>query len=112
MVLAAWADGLTIGTTSPLPVARVGRSYSCALAASGGGQSYTWEIVSGALPEGLALSAEGAITGTPTKMQGATFTVIVRDDSGASDSRQFTMTVNPGGTTLSNFRISGNVRIQ
>ena len=57
---------LTI-TTSSLHNGAVSSPYTQALAASGGTGSYTWALVSGALPNGLSLnSASGQITGTPT----------------------------------------------
>jgi len=56
---------LTITTTSPLPNARVGRSYNQTLQRSGGTAPFTWSV-SAALPSGLQLAAStGVISGTP-----------------------------------------------
>jgi hypothetical protein len=56
---------LTITTTSPLPNARVGKSYNQTLQRSGGVTPFTWSVTP-ALPAGLNLNAStGAITGTP-----------------------------------------------
>lgn len=76
---------LTI-TTSSLPAANIGVSYSGTLAATGGVTPYTWSVTTGALPAGLTLNpATGAITGTPTAAGTFTFTVTVTDsDTGVA----------------------------
>ena len=59
---------LTI-TTSALPAATAGQSYTATLIATGGpsGSSYTWSVATGhTLPTGLALSGAGVLSGTPT----------------------------------------------
>jgi hypothetical protein len=56
--------GLNI-TTTALPDLVAGQAYSAQLAASGGTAPYSWTEVGGALPPGLAMSAAGAISGTP-----------------------------------------------
>jgi hypothetical protein len=52
-------------TTASLPDGTIGQAYSATLTAGGGTAPYTWNMVSGSLPAGLSLSANGAITGTP-----------------------------------------------
>lgn len=55
----------------------VGDPYSAPSAASGGKTPFTWSLLSGALPDGLALNATtGQLTGTPT--QTGTFSFVVR----------------------------------
>jgi Putative Ig domain len=49
--------------------------YRADLQATGGTGAVTWSLVSGALPTGLALSASGAIMGTPTVIGTFAFTV-------------------------------------
>jgi len=54
------------------------------LYATGGTPPYVnWTVSSGALPPGLALSAAGVVTGTPTGAGLATFTVTVQDSAGS-----------------------------
>jgi hypothetical protein len=66
---------LTI-TTTALPEGTASLPYTANLTASGGIPPYTWSIVSGQLPAGLALTpSTGAITGTPTTIGLAQFTV-------------------------------------
>ena len=52
--------------TSPLPTAwEVGVPFSAKLTPSGGSGSYSFAIGSGSLPTGLALAADGTVSGTP-----------------------------------------------
>ena len=57
---------LIIAGPSTLPPASVGVSYGpVAFQAAGGTAAYSWEVSSGALPAGLALSSSGVLSGTP-----------------------------------------------
>ncbi len=69
---------LSIPVTS-LPDAPIGQAYGQSLAASGGTPPYAWSIASGALPDGLTLSALGTISGTPTTLSQTSLTVQVTD---------------------------------
>ena len=75
-------------TTAVLPNGIVSTSYSASLTASGGTAPYTWSVSSGTLPAGLKLSAAGALSGVPTAVGSATFTVTVQDSSVAESQRQ------------------------
>ncbi len=74
------APPLTI-TTSSLPGATAGSSYTATIDASGGTPPYSWSITSGSLPPGLSLSSDGIIAGTPTVQGNASFTAQVTDSS-------------------------------
>jgi hypothetical protein len=92
---------LSISTTA-LPNATVGKSYSATLMAIGGTPPYQWTIVSGSLPAGLQLSAaSGAITGTPTTGGSATVGVQVRDHATTTATATFTLAVLTPSTSLS-----------
>jgi hypothetical protein len=69
---------LTI-TATTLGNAEVGVPYSANLTAAGGTPPYSWTLVGGSLPAGLALSRSGAIAGTPTGTGNASFSVQVAD---------------------------------
>jgi len=73
-------NSVTINTDY-LANATVGARYNAALSASGGAQPYSWDISSGSLPDGLALSSAGAISGMPATAGRASFTVQVTDSS-------------------------------
>ncbi|HXM98089.1 MAG TPA: Ig domain-containing protein, partial [Candidatus Dormibacteraeota bacterium] len=68
-------------TTTTLPNGIVSSTYSAALQSTGGTAPITWSITTGALPAGLALAANGNITGTPTAPGTSNFTVQAADSS-------------------------------
>src|SRR6185312_8386404 len=70
-----------VGITSPalLPTGKVGVAYSQQLTAAGGTQPYTWTASN--LPNGLALSSAGVLSGAPTGTGLFTFTVIAVDSA-------------------------------
>jgi hypothetical protein len=84
----------TISTTS-VPAATAGTSYSASLAVSGGTSPYKWTITSGTLPLGLTLSSGGIIGGIPTGAGSASVTFQVADATGVTASQAITITVNP-----------------
>ena len=57
--------------------------------------SVNFEIVAGELPEGLTLSAEGAISGTPEKNGSFTFTIKISDDV-SSIEKEYTLAIKSG----------------
>lgn len=107
---------LTVGPPSPAPLAiglpgasptlpsgTVGTSYAQGFFVSGGIAPYTWSVVGGQLPPGLALvSADppslnnNELTGTPTTAGTFSFTMQVTDGQGSQASQQFSLTIQPG----------------
>lgn len=87
-----FADLLVI-TTSSLPEGSEGRPYQAVLAASGGFPPYAFSLATGSLPPGLALAADGTISGTPGATGQYSFTVQVLDSEGLIASRALTLTV-------------------
>ncbi|EIL87785.1 outer membrane autotransporter barrel domain-containing protein [Rhodanobacter fulvus Jip2] len=64
------------------PRAVAGAAYSHSIAnASGGTAPYTYAVSSGALPSGLTLASDGAISGTSTAVGTFTFQVVATDSS-------------------------------
>jgi hypothetical protein len=89
LLLAGCAGGgggsseLTISPTSPPPpTGATGVAYPAFtfVAPTGGVGPFTW-TESGALPQGMALSADGHLSGTPTTAGTFTFTLTVKDSS-------------------------------
>ena len=73
-----------------LPAGWAGETYSAQLSASGATPPYTFSIISGALPAGLALNAStGAISGLPQRAGSFAFTAQVADSSGQTVSQTF-----------------------
>ena len=68
---------------TPQTWADIGVSYSAKLTASGGThQGYAFSLLSGALPAGLSLDADGTISGTPSAAGSSSFQVQVVDSAG------------------------------
>jgi hypothetical protein len=108
----ATAQPLTIDTASEgyscnngvcaFPSGNVGAQYAAPITSSGGSgpTPYTWSVVAGSLPAGLALTPSygvysAYVYGTPTKAQTSTFTLQVRDGIGDTARQAFTLTINP-----------------
>jgi uncharacterized protein YodC (DUF2158 family) len=85
-VLKALAPPLLV-TTERLPTAQVGIPYSTRLVASGGLGQYTWRLVSGPLPSGLRLLADGIVVGTPRRSGRLALTFRVTDSGGHTATR-------------------------
>ena len=68
-------------TTSYLPRATIGSTYSGTLTASGGTTPYKWKLAAGSspLPSGLRLKSTGIVTGKPKVLGSFSFTVNVVD---------------------------------
>jgi hypothetical protein len=83
-----------ITTPGLLPNGTQGQSYSTSLSANGGTGGYTYNIISGGLPNGLTLAANGSITGTLMTGPGLYgFGVKVTDADGASSSKLMSLDV-------------------
>ena len=68
--------------------------YDQTVSASGGAVPYVYAISNGVLPDGLSLdSSTGRISGTPTTVQSATFTVKATDKNGCFGTRNYTVPV-------------------
>jgi hypothetical protein len=80
-------------TTSKLSGGVVGLAYSATIAATGGVPPYTWSLLSGQLPSGLALSTGGTISGTPTLAGSFSFMVRVKDTAGSTASGTLSINV-------------------
>lgn len=84
---------LAIVSDGALPGGGVGVSYAHAFSASGGATPYSWSLQSGALPDGLSLSAAGVLTGTPTTAGTFNFTVRVTDKVNATATQAFAIVI-------------------
>lgn len=81
-------------TTDSLPNGTVDTEYKQTLIADGTAP-ITWKVTGGDLPDGLSLSEDGVLSGTPTAETAEkdfTFTVTATNDAG-SDSKEFTLTI-------------------
>jgi hypothetical protein len=86
--------GLNIQQNSLSPKATfLNKPYSFQLTAEGGG-TQTWSLLSGSLPPGINLAANGLLAGTPTVAGDYTFKVKVTDGN-RTDSETYTLAVVP-----------------
>ncbi|MCX6612615.1 MAG: putative Ig domain-containing protein, partial [Acidobacteria bacterium] len=104
------SNGLQILTAS-LPQGQVGLGYDATLSATGGSPSYIWDLApgSGFLPNGLTITSNGRILGTPNAAGDFSFIVRVRDSNGngVAALSNYTLRINSsvlsiGTTTLPN----------
>ena len=79
--------------TDALPPGNAGTAYAGQITATGGFPGYTFAVMGGALPPGLTLAPDGAISGTPTAAGSYTVTVRVTDSRGGTQTRTYTMAV-------------------
>ncbi len=84
---------LTITTTSPLPDGQVGVAYSAQFAGSGGVPPYSWTATG--IPQGLAFSAAGVLSGTPTADGSFSLSVTLSDSGGKTASGSFGLLITP-----------------
>jgi hypothetical protein len=76
--------------TEDLPELTVGESYDQILYVEGGLAPYTFAIESGELPDGIQLSSNGVVAGTPTDDAGDTTVLITATDgTGANVTQAF-----------------------
>ena len=84
------------GPSSPLPSGTEGSSYSATFTATGS-SPITWSRSAGAMVPGVSLdSSTGVFSGTPTAAGTYTFTIEAANSAG-SDSRVYTLTIDPPG---------------
>jgi hypothetical protein len=76
--------GGVVITDLTLPFGTTAVAYSRKLSATGGALPYRFALVAGTLPAGLALSADGTISGLPSALAQAEFQIEVRDAKGVS----------------------------
>ena len=98
-------EGLYFITPAAMPDARVGEAYLGYIVCSdpAGPSTFRFKLVSGKVPDGTRFSGntlenrpEARVTGTPTRSGTFSFTVEVRDNTGAVARRAFTIRVLTG----------------
>lgn len=87
-------------TPASLPPATRGVPYSQNLSSSGGIAPYTYSLVSGSLPVGVAFSSAGVITGVPISAGTYAFTVRSTDDAGYNTTVNYSIAVDAPAITL------------
>jgi uncharacterized protein (TIGR03437 family) len=94
-------------TTSSLPAATKGSSYSQQIGAVGGATPYSFSAT-GLGGSGLSLSSSGLLSGTPTTVGTLSLSVQVTDAKGLSTSASLSLVINnPPGTTSGPLSVPG-----
>jgi hypothetical protein len=99
-------------TTASLAGGTVGISYSQQLLSNGGTPPVTWSVISGALPAGLSMaSSTGTISGSPTTVGTANFTVQAVDSSSPMQlaTEALRIDITPAPLTITTTSLSGGI---
>lgn len=78
------------------PSGVVGSAYELVLSPEGGDGSYLWSVSAGALPGGLTLGPDGTISGVPSTVESASFTVTATSGDGQSAAIELEIVTYPG----------------
>jgi hypothetical protein len=100
---------LAITSMSPLPAGYPATSYTQSLVATGGVIPYTWSIVAGALPDGLAMAPDGFIWGRPGSTGDFTFTAKLTDAAQHTLQADYTITIAQGSAPTDGARFVGQI---
>jgi len=87
---------------STLPAGTIGTAYNQVLTASGGTLPYTFVVATGTLPDGMTLTSGGTLSGIPTVVTTADFTVTATDASGnnCAGSQAYSLVINCPSLTV------------
>jgi uncharacterized protein (TIGR03437 family) len=81
-----------------LPAGTAGTAYTQTVSATGGTAPYAFSLSTGALPPGVSLALNGALTGTPTAGGSYSFTARATDANGCAGERGYTLVINNNPT--------------
>lgn len=99
--LSGYTDSVDIGLYIPsisispyeIPSGSIGVEYSQTFTAIGGTEPYTFTIIESTLPDGLALSTAGVLSGTPTTAGNYAFTVQAEDADSVIGTQYYTLDI-------------------
>jgi uncharacterized delta-60 repeat protein len=90
--VAVGCPAVVLGPNS-LPGGFAGVAYAQGLMASGSAAPYEFKVAGGSLPDGLSLSTNGVISGTPASSGNFSFTITATNSSGCGGTRGYTLAV-------------------
>ena len=108
-ICAASASAAASLVNSTLPQATAGLSYNTVLSAQGGLSPYTFSSSGSSVPEGLVLSSNGTLSGTPTRAGIYTLPIQITDAAAVLTTVNASLRINsPSGLTFTSTPPSGN----
>jgi hypothetical protein len=99
LVLVTGAGATTVDP-AVLPAGTTGTAYNQTFTSSTGVAPFTFAVTAGSLPPGLALTAAGVLSGTPTSSGSFSFTVTGTDAGSVAASRAYTLSISPATLTI------------
>jgi len=89
------AGGCPLITIEPdtIDLEFVGQPIDLTFTAEDGVAPYVWDVAFGELPDGLALSSGGELTGAPTTAGDYEFTIRATDDNGCAGARVYSLSI-------------------
>ncbi len=101
-------NGITVNpTTAPLAAGITGVSYAQTFTQTDGTGTVTFSKSAGTLPNGLTLSSDGVLSGTPTAAGTFHFTITATDSNNCSGSREYSLTINCPTIDLTPIMLAG-----
>ncbi|MGO1073261.1 putative Ig domain-containing protein [Lysobacter sp. CA199] len=92
-----------------LPNGTAAAAYDAQFSATGGVAPYSFSLLSGALPIGLAFNSAGAVSGVPRSDGNFSLTVQATDSNGQTASKVYTFTIDPATVAISPATLPGGV---
>ncbi|MEM6367229.1 MAG: Ig domain-containing protein [Myxococcota bacterium] len=96
----AAVDEALLLVSDTLPAGRLQSLYDQRLIATGGEPPYTWSVAEGSLPEGLTLSPEGRLAGTPDEVGSFALRLSVEERMGEVQEKDFLLIIETSSAVL------------
>ncbi|MEW6158499.1 MAG: putative Ig domain-containing protein [Verrucomicrobiota bacterium] len=100
---------IVISTPPNLPPGQIGVPYTKTFEATGGNAPFTWSVAAGNLPQGMTLSSEGILSGTPLEFGTFVFQILLHDITGQLVDSPFSLVIAPPPLVISNTAVPDGV---
>ncbi|MFN8344058.1 MAG: choice-of-anchor Q domain-containing protein [Spirosomataceae bacterium] len=100
--------GTITANPSSMSDATLGTGYTQTLTGTGGTAPYTFAITSGTLPNGMFLTPQGVLQGSPVSTGTANFTVTITDVNGCAGTKAYSLNVNSNPCATTAITVTAN----